>query len=274
MLCAVLLGQTAMVAQPNWRLVWNDEFTVEGRPSPENWVYEKGFVRNQELQLYQEENVEVKGGLLVITGRKERRPNPAHQPGSEDWRASRSHGEYTSGSIKTMGRHKWTFGRFEARGRFGVTSGLWPAFWTVGTAREWPSGGEIDIMEFFRSTYLANAAWGSRERWKAIWDDSRAPIEDVARQAGFASAAEWARHFHTWRMDWDKDWIRLYLDGRLMNEIDLSKTVNQSVDGKNPFHEPHHIILNLAIGATGGDPAGTVWPQRFEVDWVRVYQRA
>ena len=49
-----------------------------------------------------------------------------------------------------------------------------------------------------------------------------------------------------WRMDWDTDWIRLYQDGRLLNEIDLSKTVNP--DGTNPFHQPHFILMNLAIG--------------------------
>lgn len=74
-------------------------------------------------------------------------------------------------------------------------------------------------------------------------------------------------------MDWDQDWIRLYLDGYLMNEVDLSKTINQSPDGANPFREPHHMILNLAIGSTGGDPSKTDFPAKFEVDWVRVYQK-
>jgi hypothetical protein len=48
---------------------------------------------------------------------------------------------------------------------------------------------------------------------------------------------------------------------------------NATADGANPFTEPHHVILNLAIGATGGDPSATPFPVRFAVDWVRVYQR-
>jgi hypothetical protein len=34
------------------------------------------------------------------------------------------------------------------------------------------------------------------------------------------------------------------------------------------------MILNLAIGGTaGGDPAQTKFPARFEIDWVRVYEK-
>jgi hypothetical protein len=34
------------------------------------------------------------------------------------------------------------------------------------------------------------------------------------------------------------------------------------------------MLLNVAIGGTnGGDPSNTVFPNRFEVDYVRVYQK-
>ena len=58
-----------------------------------------------------------------------------------------------------------------------------------------------------------------------------------------------------------------------MNTIDLTETINQDNEKANPFHEPQYILLNLAIGGTsGGDPSETVFPARFEVDYVRVYQ--
>jgi beta-glucanase (GH16 family) len=75
-------------------------------------------------------------------------------------------------------------------------------------------------------------------------------------------------------MDWDKDQIGLYVDDQLLNTIDLSKTINGDAAKANPFHEPHYILLNLAIGgASGGDPSQTPFPARFEVDYVRVYQK-
>jgi hypothetical protein len=74
-------------------------------------------------------------------------------------------------------------------------------------------------------------------------------------------------------MDWDADRIQLFVDDRKLNDVDLARTINEDGTGVNPFRQPHHLILNLAIGGTsGGDPASTTFPARFEVDYVRVYQ--
>src|SRR5262249_53255183 len=137
----------------------------------------------------------------------------------------------------------------------------------------WPACGEIDIMEFYRGTLLANAAWASDKPGAAAWDASKTPLETLAHESGFADAAAWSHEFHTWRMDWDESFIRLHVDGRRLNEVDLPKTVTRTPEGATPPREPHHLILNLAIGGfSGGDPSRTEFPARFEVDWVRVYQ--
>lgn len=251
-----------------YKLVWADEFDKDGRPDPNNWMYEQGFVRNEELQWYQPDNARCERGLLIIEARRERLPNPNYDPDSNNWRRSRQHAEYTSACLKTSGLHNWTFGRFEMRGRIDTRAGLWPAFWTLGSARPWPGCGETDIMEYYRGLLLANACWAGERRWTAVWDDLKKPITD------FGDPAEWSSKFHVWRMDWDKDHIRLYVDDELLNTIELSKTVNRTPDKANPFHEPHYILLNLAIGGTnGGDPSPTEFPARFEIDYVRVYQK-
>jgi beta-glucanase (GH16 family) len=271
----------APAQRPGHRLIWHDEFNADGPPDTASWIPETGFVRNRELQWYQLANAHQAAGVLVLEGRRERVTNPQHDPAApaDDWKRARPFADYTSASIKTMGRHAWTFGRFEMRGRIDIRSGLWPAFWTVGSgspsarARPWPANGEIDIMEYYNGILLGNAAWASERPGVALWDDVKIPIDSIAMRAGYASAADWAADFHVWRMDWDADWIRHYVDDRLVNEIPITNVRNQTADGANPFHEPHHILLNLAIGATGGDPSATPFPVRFEVDWVRVYQR-
>lgn len=63
-----------------YKLVWADEFNKDGPPDPCNWTYERGFVRNEELQWYQPENARCQNGLLVIEGRREQ-SKPAVQPG-------------------------------------------------------------------------------------------------------------------------------------------------------------------------------------------------
>ena len=124
-------------------------------------------------------------------------------------------------------------------------------------------------MEFYRikgvPTILANFAWGTNQRGVGKWDDLKKPLSDFT-----ANDPNWTKKFHVWRMDWNKDSISLFLDNQLLNTTLLNKTVNP--DGFNPFLQPHYILLNLAIGVNGGDPTKTIFPMKYEVDYVRVYQ--
>ena len=270
---AALTPETEITQYPGYELVFNDEFDVDGPPNPEDWSFdESGFVRNYEDQWYQRDNAWVEDGRLIIEARRldEPRPNPLYEEGSEDWRKQRKYVEYTSSLIDTSGKHAWTYGRWEIRGKIDIGAGLWPAIWTIGTApRPWPANGEIDIMEYYRDKIMANAAWAKPGEYQARWDSSGTPMKEIAEDP-----EAWAREFHVWRMDWDEQSIRLYLDGRLLNEIELSKTINETPDGANPFHDPHFLLLNFAVGGNnGGDPSATEFPKRFEVDYVRIYQK-
>lgn len=256
-----------------YSLVWSDEFENEGRPDTNVWSFEKGFVRNNELQWYQEENALCKEGILTISARRETAENPMYEEGSNDWRKSRSHVGYTSSSIKTQSKKEFLYGRFEVRARIPVAGGSWPAIWTLGTDMEWPSNGEIDIMEYYlidgEPHILANTAWGTDQRYNAMWDSSATPFTHFTKKD-----PHWADKFHIWRMDWDEEAIRLYLDGELLNETLLSETINGSLgDFKNPFQQPHYLLLNLAIGGQhGGTPDEAAFPLHYEIDYVRVYQ--
>jgi beta-glucanase (GH16 family) len=122
-------------------------------------------------------------------------------------------------------------------------------------------------MECYRGLLLANAAWGSETNGEPKWNIVRTPI-------GNFHDPEWSNKFHVWRMDWDETSIRLYVDDILLNTIDVTKTFNGNGDRKNPFRQPHFLILDLAIGGhAAGDPSKTKFPAKFEVDYVRVYQR-
>ena len=273
LVCAVLAFLTVMaqadppksaLSEPGWTLVWADEFSKDGAPDPSNWNHEQGFVRNKEAQRYESENAVVKGGMLVIEARRVRTPNPSFVFGSVDWTKNRPYADYTSASVTTRGKHAWLYGRWEMRAKIETRPGLWPAFWTVGAAGGWPRGGEIDILEYYHGLLLANAAWGSKKPESADWSRSITPLADF-------HDPEWSNKFHVWRMDWDPDWIRLFVDDRLLNSVDLSKTINP--DGTNPFHAPQSLILNMAVGGQGGDPAQTAFPARYFIDYVRIYQK-
>jgi beta-glucanase (GH16 family) len=253
-------------ASEGYHLVWADEFGKDGAPDSTSWQYEQGFVRNEEDQWYQKENAFCKNGILIIEGRRETRPNPQYEPGSKDWRKTRKEIHYTSSSINTRGKHAWQYGRFVMRGRIDIRSGLWPAWWTLGVEGRWPANGEIDIMEYYRRKLLANIACIGPNR-KAEWYSKTFPIDSLGGE-------KWASQFHTWRMDWDENAIALFVDNQLLNKVELNKLVNKDGSGVNPFQQPHYMLLNLAMGGqNGGDLSQTTFPSRFEVDYVRVYQK-
>lgn len=256
---------------PGYKLIWNDEFNLPGKPDATRWKYEHGFARNRELQWYQSANANCKDGVLKIEGRREKLVNPIYEKDSHDWRNSRDSIRYTASSINTAGLHSWLYGRFEIRARIPAVKGAWPAIWILGIDREWPSNGEVDLMEYYPvnevPSILANAAWGTDKRNNAKWKSSSVPLTHFTQKD-----PDWANKFHIWRMDWDKKFIRIYLDNKLLNRVDLSKTINP--DGFNPFHQAQYLLLNLAIGGGhGGDPSQTVFPIVYEVDYVRIYQK-
>ncbi|WP_409013968.1 family 16 glycosylhydrolase [Dyadobacter sp. CY356] len=248
------------------KLVWSDEFNIDGKPDPKNWKAEKGFVRNHEDQWYQAENAYCKNGFLIIEARKEEVKNPGYISGSKNWKEERETAHYTSASLVTQGMQSFKYGRFEMRARIDTRSGLWPAFWTLGNEGEWPDNGEIDIMEFYRGMLLANVAWGSKDKWKATWNSVKKPVSEF-------NDPEWASKFHIWRMNWDEKSIRLYVDDMLINTQEVEKTYNTIDPKSNGFIQPHYILVGMALGGdNGGDLSNTKFPARFEIDYVRVYQ--
>ena len=85
--------------QPQWRLVWSDEFDTSGLPDPAKWYYDTGGHGwgNNELQFYTErrlENARVEGGRLIVEARRER------------WQER----DYTSVRLNT--RAGWTYGDY------------------------------------------------------------------------------------------------------------------------------------------------------------------
>lgn len=249
----------------DWTLVWADEFNTNGPPNPANWTGETGFQRNHERQWYQPENAYCTNGCLIIEARKEHRRNPDFDPSDDDWRRKREWIDCTSAALTTRGLHEFLYGKMEMRARIDTRMGSWPAFWTIGATPGigWPAGGEVDIMEYYRNRVLANLGWqrGGHLHWLA----TRKPLFQF-HDSG------WSSKFHVWTMEWDARAIELRLDGRVMNHLDLKDA--DGADRGNPFRRPVYLILNQAIGGdSGGDASRLEFPVRYEIDWVRVYQR-
>ena len=266
---SLLRSQENLEIPEGYQLAWADEFNASGKPNPEFWSYEEGFVRNEELQWYQKDNANLKNGLLHIESRRKEVKNDRFVTKSKNWKKNREFANYTSSSINTRDKYSFKYGILVVRAKIDTARGMWPAIWTLGIDKPWPLNGEIDVMEYYlvnqKPAILANAAWKSKNEY-VTWDSEKIPFSEF-----LAKDPDWPNKFHIWKMDWTEESIRIYLDDELLNEIDLTKT--QNPDGFNPFHQPHYILLNLAIGGNGGDPAQTEFPKEYQVDYVRVFQK-
>jgi len=247
-----------------YHLVWNDEFDHGDTPDTTKWQFEEGYKRNHEWQYYQKDNARIHDGILTITARPE--------DGSRIVEGKKL--ECTSSSINTRGKFEFLYGRMEVRARIPYSKGAWPAIWLLGSTWEWPSGGEIDVMEFYHKQgvphILANFAYGTNQRWNAAWKSQAIPYSHFLEKDPY-----FCDKFHVWRMDWDEKEISIYLDDELLNKVNVDDTRNQKLgDYKSPFRTPQYILLNLAMGGdNGGEVDMSSLPVCYDIDYVRVYKK-
>ena len=244
-----------------WTLAWSDEFDKDGAPNPSNWGFESGFVRNQELQWYQASNATVSRGLLTIAAQRQQVTNPNYMAGSSNWKTNRQYAQYTSSSMTTSGKHSFLYGRFEICAQIDTRQGSWPAFWALGDGRSWPASGEVDIMEYYASGVRANVCIPSGSTCN--WNGS------VTQSLSSLGGAAWGGKFHLWAMEWSTTDVNLFLDDKLVYDFKVSTVTS----GTNPYTgNAFYILVNLAIGANGGDPTNTTFPINYQVDYVRAYK--
>ncbi len=250
--CLLIFLQPSLYSQC-YELVWSEEFNYTGFPDPGKWTHETGGDGwgNNELQYCKEmdsNNAWVEDGSLVITALKE-------NYGGRN---------YTSARLRTKGNKEFKYGKIEARMRLPYGQGLWPAFWMLGTNNDevgWPASGEIDIMEMVGGVTGDNTIYGTIH-----WENN----DEHAQYGGSKSLSSgiFADTFHVFSVEWTQQYIRWYLDGTQYHVVDIKPA------GLSVFHQDFFIILNLAVGGNwpGSPDASTVFPQQYEVDYIRVYQ--
>jgi beta-glucanase (GH16 family) len=241
----------------NWKLVWSDEFDYTGLPDTGIWNYDVGGHGwgNRERQYYtasRAENARVENGLLIIEARKEKMDT----------------NRYSSARLVSKGKKDCLYGRFEIRAKLPKGLGTWPAIWMLATQQTygdsyWPHNGEIDIMEHVGYNHgFIHASTHSLKYYHGIGTQRTDTVfsKDVSEA------------FHNYALEWVPDTVRVYFDDRL-----YFTSVNDGTGWEAwPFDKPFYLILNIAVGGAWGGLKGiddSIWPQRMEVDYVRVYER-
>lgn len=258
---ANLFAQSQTLSYEGYSLKWQDEF--EGTQlNRDDWnveLHQRGWVNN-EMQEYvdSDENIQVKDGKLIL--------RPVTKNAKKNL--------YTSGRVNTQGKHDFKYGIVECRAKFPAGKGFLPAFWMMPTDEQlygqWPRCGEIDIAEVLghdTSTVFGTIHYGS-------------PHNESQGKSNLGKNA-FSDDFHNFACEWEPGRISWYVDGKLFHTENGWFTKSDGQKARPypaPFNQPFYIILNLAVGGDWpGSPeknAAYIDESTFEIDYVRVYQKA
>lgn len=231
----------------DWKLLWNDEFNGgsldKGKWSiglPWGGTDGTGRHHNDQYASYiMDDDINVQGGALHLTTQRrditDKKGNVFH---------------YSEGLITTSGKFRLTHGYLEILAKMPTEAGAgtWPAFWTLSDG--WPP--EFDIIEYWGSDNRIHQGTVTRkpdggQRWDSFHQSQ-------------ASVSGW----HTYGLEWGPGYQLFNLDGKITNAIYGEQLAPPT---------SHYILLNSGIETARPPREGTVFPNDFVVDYVRVYAR-
>lgn len=266
----------------SWQLVWQDEFTgnAGSAPNPQYWTLTQGLTPDGAQSyncLYGQTTngcdpnnpnvyLDGYGNLAIVARAAAAAPN-----GVTSGRLSTSSGANSSTIL--FGTR---YGRIEA----GMTlptgtgnQGVWPAFWMLGnntSSINWPSSGEIDIMEYI----------GKRNPTRIYGTLHGQGYAQGGLGRGAINSAGWSG-YHVFGIIWSPNEVQFYVDNisNIYGSMSPASIMASQpwVNGGRaawPFNNPFFLLLDLNMGGSfpGNVDSTTTYPQTLLVDYVRVYK--
>jgi hypothetical protein len=217
-----------------WKLVWHDEF--DGTELDETkWTVPPDAPRKGGWWMRKAIALDGEGHLVIST--------------------LKEGDKVIDGCVNTQRKFEHSFGYYVARVQFQKQPGHWSAFWINGPGvTRVGSGGregtEIDIME---------KPWrDERVQHTLHWDGYGKDHKSLGKVAKVPGVME---GWHTFGLWWKPDEYVYYVDGK--------ETWRTKASGV--CQVPEHILLSDEVGNWGGDIKRAKLPDRFLVDYVRVY---
>lgn len=274
----------AVPAPPSgWTLVWGDDFAgpAGGRINGNDWIYSTGTgypggapnwgTGEIERMTDSTDNVSLDGaGHLAITPRRDAGGN---------WTSARIETRRTDFEPPANGKLRIEASIQQPDVSGAEAAGYWPAFWALGGparpvgATNWPSIGEIDILENINGRDSHFAAFHCGPGIPGTCN------ETTGLGSGERACPGCKTSFHTYGVEWDRSTspqaLRWYRDGNVYFTL-----LQSQVDGPTwtaALNHGYFVILNVAMGggfpaAFGGGPTAATRPGvPMLVDYVAVY---
>ncbi len=234
-------------------LVWNEEFDEWDK---DEWKMSLGG--NGYTDWYQGNDIRVEDGVLKMERTK---PEGSNVQGELPW-------------LTTLGTFCYNYGYLEMRAKLPLKDTT-PALWlmTQSNMKSEPYHMEIDSHESVRSrigfgvtlwkSYFEETADGRTTQYvRSPWSESLYIPEHETM------GEEW----HIYGFGWDEEKMWVTMDGDLLWTQYITEDYSWSeVEGVACLHEPMFILFSNN-GPMSNMPDGTV--SSFQVDWIRLYQKA
>lgn len=267
-------GTTGPTGSVSWTTQWCDEFNGAASSTIDRtkWTFDAGNsgFGNNELETYCDPSsntapcnssapnafIDGKGHLAI----------QVRSPAVNSW---------TSARLKSQGLQEFHAGRIEASIQFPSATGLWPAFWLLGSQPgvDWPMVGESDIMENWPKTSKipGPGAGGNCSTIHTLLTGG----PGKGKCFTFPPGQQVDTAFHTYGQIWSANMIQYYLDDPA-NPFFVVTASDLPAGDTWPFSsptDPFFIIMNIAVGGTLGSPtdANTGEQAPMLVDYVRQY---
>jgi beta-glucanase (GH16 family) len=245
---ATLAGREFLsIAGEQWKLLWHDEFDGEKLDNSKwsiglPWGGTDGTGRHhndQYASYIMDDDINLRGGQLHLTAQRRDVKDAKGKTFS-----------FTQGLITTNKSFRATHGYFEVLARMPTEAGpgTWPAFWTLSDG--WPP--EFDIIEYWGSDNRIHQGTVTKkpdggQRWDSYHKQQ-------------ASVTGW----HTYGLEWGPGYQLYNIDGKINNAIYGAHLLPD---------KSHYLLLNSGVDAKRPPRPGTIFPNDFIVEYVRVYAR-
>ena len=251
-------GYISPASYTDYILVWADDFTSE--LDTNKWSFHTGTGcpnlcgwGNNELQYYTDKNHSFVDGNLVIEAKKE-------TTGSST---------YTSTRIHTDNKFEIKYGRIDIRANMPSAVGSWVALWLINKdysitnpADKWPSGGEIDIMEYLGES--KNKFFGTAHFGKDLLNHQFNSTYYTATGENFDEI------FYVFSIIWEENKITWLINNKEYKTFTPSDTNGQPY----PFNDEFFLILNLSVGGNlPVAPIASEYSDYLIVDYIKVFEK-
>lgn len=237
-------------SQPEWRLVWEENFDQINDFDPAVWSkIPRGTADWNNYMSDFDSLYEMRNGNLVLRG-------------IQNLTQPQDTAPFLTGGVYTKGKMGFMDGRLEIKAKLNGAIGAWPAFWLLPQEGQWPMGGEIDIMERLNYDNIAYQTVHSHYTYDLGFkttppQGSTGPIHPEA--------------YNVYAVEMYADSLCFFINDQ---HTFTYPRIETDQEGQFPFHQPFYLLLDMQLGGSWvGAVDPTELPVEMSIDWVRFYQK-